>query len=166
MTKHKVFISYYHEDEYYRDKFEVYFHDLFINTSVRFGEIDSDLSTEYIKRVIREKHVSNSSVVVVLVGPKTYCRKHVDWEIYAGLFKNAGLMGLILPNHPDSNNSQWSIGNYPKRLEDNLITKYAKLYHWTDNRQLMFNYIEEVFNNRNPNLINNSTIQMKRNRCE
>ena len=166
MARHRVFISYYHEDEYYRNKFEEYFGDLFINTSVKFGEIDSDLSTEYIKRVIREKHISNSSVVVVLVGPKTFCRKHVDWEIYAGLYKNAGLVGLILPNHMNSSTSYWSSGYYPERLEDNLRTGYAKLYHWTYNRQEMLNYIEYAFNNRNSNILDNSRLQMKRNRCE
>lgn len=166
MTKHRLFISYYHEDEVYRNKFEEHFGELFINTSVEFGEIGSDLSTEYIKRVIREKHISNSSIIVVLVGPKTFCRKHVDWEIYAGLYSNSGLLGLILPNHMDFNKSHWSPGMYPERLEDNLRTGYARLYHWSSNRQSMINHIEYAFNNRNHNLLDNSRIQMKRNRCE
>ena len=65
MTKHKLFISYYHkDDEYYRDRFEELFGDLFINKSVRYGDIDGDLSTEYIKRLIRENYISDTSVVV------------------------------------------------------------------------------------------------------
>lgn len=166
MTKHRLFISYYHEDEYYRNKFEELFGDLFINTSVKYGEIDDSLSTEYIKRLIREKHITNSSVVVVLCGPKTYCRKHVDWEIYAGLYNNAGLIGLILPNHNDYNKTTWTSDSYPSRLEDNLRTKYAQLYYWTTNQQTMINHIEYAFNNRNQNLIDNSRRQMKYNRCE
>ena len=100
MAKHKLFISYYHsDDEYYRDKFEELFGDLFINKSVQIGDIDDDLSDEYIKRLIRENYISDTSVVVVLVGKNTYCRKHVDWEISAGLLNNAGLIGLALPSH-------------------------------------------------------------------
>lgn len=166
MTRHKVFISYYHEDEYYRNKFEELFGDLFINTSVKYGEIDDSLSTEYIKRLIREKHITNSSVVVVLAGPKTYCRKHVDWEISAGLLKNAGVIGLILPNHKDHNQKTWTPNRYPPRLEDNLRSGYAKLYDWTTNSQSIVNYIENAFHNRNPNLIKNSRTQMKYNRCD
>ncbi len=102
--RHKVFISYYHnEDEDYRSRFEELFGHLFLNKSVKPGDIDSDLSDEYIKRLIQQGYISDSSVVLVLVGPKTHCRKHVDWEISAGLdprvgTKRAGLVGLILPN--------------------------------------------------------------------
>ena len=166
MTKHRLFISYYHEDEYYRNKFEKNFGDLFINTSVKYGEIDDNLSTKYIKRVISEKHISNSTILVVLVGPKTYCRKHVDWEIYAGLHKNAGLIGLVLPNHKDYKKTTWTSDSYPLRLEDNLKTKYAKLYAWTNNRQSMIKIIEDAFNNRNSTLKDNSRTQMKYNRCK
>ena len=166
MTKHRVFISYYHEDEFYRNKFEELFGDIFINTSVKYGEIDDRLSTEYIKRLIREKHITNSSVVVVLCGPKTFCRKHVDWEIYAGLYNNAGLIGLILPTHKDHKKTTWTPDTYPSRLEDNLRTKYAQLYHWTNNPQTMINCIEKAFNHRNPNSKMNSRNQMKYNRCD
>lgn len=100
MTKHKVFISYYHrDDEKYKIRFEKLFGDLFINKSVEPGDINSDNKDEYIKRLIRENYISDSSVIVVLIGPKALCRKHIDWEIYAGLYKNAGLVGLILPEH-------------------------------------------------------------------
>ena len=51
------------------------------------------------KELIRENYISDTSVVVVLVGKNTYCRKHVDWEISAGLLNNAGLIGLALPSH-------------------------------------------------------------------
>ena len=103
-TRHKVFISYYHkEDEYYRNRFEELFGHLFINKSVKPGDIDSDKEDEYIKKLIQKKYITDVSVILVLVGPKTYCRKHVDWEISAGLDqrvgnKRAGLVGLILPN--------------------------------------------------------------------
>lgn len=113
-VRRRVFLSYYHQDEQYRDAFEDLFGHLFINHSVKYGDIQTDLSTEYIKRLIREGHISNASVVIVLVGSKTYCRKHVDWEIAAGLTKTiggcgySGLLGLCLPNHPAYRKSEYA----------------------------------------------------------
>jgi hypothetical protein len=40
---------------------------------------------------------------VVLIGPKTKCRMHVDWEIAGAISSrvggNSGLVGILLPNH-------------------------------------------------------------------
>lgn len=168
MTKHKVFISYYHADEYYRNRFEELFGDLFINKSVHIGDISDDLSTEYIKRLIREKYISDSSVVLVLVGEKTFCRKHVDWEISAGLYKNAGLIALALPTHESYKTGQYSKENIPLRLYDNLESKYAEIYYWTENRTNITNWINTAFENRELKKDNkdNSREQMKYNRCE
>ncbi|MDO5819635.1 MAG: TIR domain-containing protein [Methanobrevibacter sp.] len=166
MTKHKVFISYYHkDDEEYKNKFEDLFGDIFINKSVKEGDINSELSDEYIKRLIREDYISDSSVVVVLVGPHTYCRKHIDWEIYAGLDNNAGLIGLILPTH--SCYSKKKCSNIPKRLAKNVNSDYAKLYNWNENKETMKKMIEEAFENR-IKLEDKKEIgglQMKENRC-
>ena len=99
-TKHKVFISFYHHDD---QKYKNYI-DTYINKSVSDGEYSTDNSDEYIKRMIREDKVSDSSVIVVLVGPNTKKRKHVDWEIYAGLRSSingsSGLVGILLPEFP------------------------------------------------------------------
>lgn len=84
--KHKVFISFYHhDDQQYKDYIDQKLSNNLINKSVMKGQYDPDNSDEYIKRLIREDKVSDSSVVIVLVGPNTRRRKHVDWEIYAGL---------------------------------------------------------------------------------
>ena len=168
MTKHKLFISYYHnDDEYYRDKFEELFGDLFINKSVQIGDIDDDLSEEYIKRLIRENYISDTSVVVVLVGKNTYCRKHVDWEISAGLRNNAGLIGLALPSHSSYRKKEYSSGDVPGRLVDNLQSEYASFYDWTENRTSIFNKIEKAFERKSKmkDKKDNSRIQMNNNRC-
>lgn len=171
--KHKVFISYYHnDDESYRDKFEELFGDLFINKCVKPGDIDEDLSTNYIKRLIQENYISDTSVVVVLVGPKTYCRKHVDWEISAGLMKKvggySGLLGLCLPEHPDYNNNNIDEKITPPRLLDNIKSGYAKYYNWTTNKNSIKKIIETAFKAKNDefDLINNSRSQFGHNRCE
>jgi hypothetical protein len=167
MVKHKVFISYYHKDDnIYREKFEDLFGDLFINKSVNLGDINENLSTDYIKRIIREDYISDSSVVLVLIGPNTYCRKHVDWEIYAGLYENAGLAGLILPNYKGYNSNKYNSNDIPSRLNDNLESKYASIHKWTTERNSMQKIIDDVFENKDNNLKNNSRKQFVNNRCE
>ncbi len=168
MTKHKLFISYYHsDDEYYRDKFEKLFGDLFINKSVQIGDIADDLSEDYIKRLIRENYISDTSVVVVLVGKNTYCRKHVDWEISAGLRNNAGLIALALPSHNSYKKDKYSKDDVPGRLVDNLKSGYASFYDWTESSTNIFNWIDEAFERKfkMKDEKDNSRVQMKKNRC-
>ncbi len=134
--KHKVFISFYHQDdEYYRVLFQQSFRDVFINKSVQPGAINTEVSTDYIKRLIREGYLDDASVVVVLVGPNTKSRKHVDWEISAGINPmvggRAGLVGLLLPTFPLVNN-RYDYADLPPRLADNVKSGFAKIYTWND----------------------------------
>jgi hypothetical protein len=172
-TRHKVFISYYHkDDQYYRDHFEILFGQLFINKSVEPGDIDTDVSTEYIKRLIQQNYIEDASVLVVLVGPKTYGRKHVDWEISAALNKKvggySGLLGLCLPTHPDYPKDKYNSGIVPPRLIDNLKSDYAKFYNWTEDETNIKKFIEEAFQARidKAEKIDNSREQFEYNRCE
>lgn len=172
-TKRKVFISFYHkDDEFYRKRFEELFGHLFINKSVKDGDINTDVSTEYIKRLIQNNYISDTSVLVVLVGAKTYCRKHVDWEISAALSKKAGgysgLIGLRLPTHPDFGKNNYKPENIPSRLVENLESGYAKLYDWHENEISIQRIIDEAFNAKNTLIgsIKNSTAQFQRNRCD
>jgi hypothetical protein len=135
--KHKVFISYYHQDDqYYKILFENTFSHVFLNKSVKPGDIATDNSDEYIKKLIREDYISDSSVVLVLVGPNTKSRKHVDWEIYAGLDKKAngysGLLGILLPSFPRTYDENKNLYNFPPRLADNVKSGYANIYTWEE----------------------------------
>ena len=167
--KHKVFTSYYHfEDQNYKDYIDRNFGNRIINKSVMDGEYDPDNSDLYIKRLIREDKISDSSVVVVLVGPNTRKRKHVDWEIYAGLRANtngnSGLVGVLLPEFPLSNN-KYLYADLPARLADNVKSGYADVYTWGCFVQSFDSIIESAFNNRisRKNMIDNSRAQMQRN---
>lgn len=169
--RHKVFISYYHQDDqYYRYEFQVKFSHLFINKSVEPGEIETDNNTEYIKRLIQEGYISDSSIAVVLVGPNTWKRKHVDWEISAALNKKVGgyseLLGLWLPNHPDFGSPNYHADLVPPRLIDNFKSGYAMLYDWTEEMGKTINRIEEAFKNRieKAKYIDNSREQYRSNR--
>lgn len=173
-TMHKTFVSYYHKDDQeYRNRFENIFRDLIVSKSVEKGDIDSDNSDEYIKQLIQKEYLSDATVLVVLIGPKTKCRKHVDWEISGALNykvgdKYAGLLGIILPTHPDFGKSKLTSSNYPQRLNDNLETGYAIIKDWTEDRVKLQQYIEEAFSLRTSNADKrtNSRKQMKNDTCE
>ncbi len=173
---HKVFISYYHKDDQWdRDRFEKQFGHLFISKSVKPGDIDSELSTNYIKKLIQEGYISGSSVVIVLVGKKTRCRKHVDWEISAGLNSKvrgySGLIGILLPDFPLSADGKYKYDDIPARLADNVKTRFAKIYPWNwlcAYESRLTDAIETAFDDRvtKSGKIDNSRKQLGRNLCD
>ena len=173
-TKHKTFISFYHnDDQEYRELFDRLFSDLIVSKSVEDGDIDSDTSDEYIKQLIQKDYLSDTTVLIVLLSSKTKCRMHIDWEISGALNlkvgdKNSGLLGIILPTHPDFGTGKYNHINLPPRLSDNLKSGYALIRDWTDNRVLMQSYIEQAFTNRDIKSEErvNSRIQMNKNTCE
>lgn len=175
LTKRKTFVSYYHkDDENYRKQFENLTDDLIINKSVEAGDIDIDNSTEYIKQLIQKECLKDTTVLVVLVGPKTKCRKHVDWEMSGALDLKvgdsyAGLLGLLLPNHPDYPRDKYSPEKLPKRLAENAKLGYAKIYNWTTDRRQLQSYIEDAYYgriNRADKRVNRAIPQMQRNTCD
>lgn len=138
--KHKAFVSFHSVDQYYRDEFDRLFGDHYISKSVDFGDIDPDNSDEYIKRLIREDNITDSSVLFALYGAETHKRKHVDWEIFAGLSGNAGghsgLAVVILPTFPvafdlygNCDQEQFHAFLHP-RVSANLESGFADLYFW------------------------------------
>lgn len=168
-TRHKTFVSYYHyDDQEYKEKFTNKFNDLIIAKSVNDGDIDSDNSDEYIKKLIQQNHLEDTTVLVVLLGPNTKHRKHIDWEISGALNikvgeKYSAILGLKLPSHPDFGTGNHKYLNLPERLSDNLKSGYAIIRDWTDDRILMQEYIEIAFNKRSDtSKIKNSLTQMKK----
>ena len=106
---------------------------------------------EYIKRLIQEDHIVNSSVVVALYGAQTHKRKHVDWEISAGLSEKVGghkgLIVMLVPGFPVSPFDEYGrfdlerIRSYlHPRTADNLANGYADIYFWPG----MFPGLQEV----------------------
>ncbi len=168
--KHKVFVSYYHkEDQKYKEEFEKLFSDILVSKSVNDGDINSDNSDEYIKQLIKKEFISDSSVVVVLIGANTKNRKHVDWEIYACLDKKSngysGLLGICLPTHP-AYNKDYSSDSIPPRFEANMKTKYTDFFDWTTNVETMKKRIQIAFDKKifESDKIDNSLLQFKQNR--
>lgn len=173
-TKRKTFVSYYHKgNQNDRTKFKNLFGDLVVSKSVEIGDIDSDNSDEYIKQLIQKDFLADTTVLVVLIGTKTKCRMHVDWEISGALNlkvggNNAGLLGILLPSHPDYGTGNATYDLMPARLADNFKLGYAIIRDWTDDRVKMQSYIEEAYANRTAKADErtNSRIQMDKDTCE
>lgn len=137
--RHKVFISYFHEDDQeWKDRFVRMMGDRIVDRSVNIGDIvgNSPPAEDNLRR-IREQHISDATVTVVLVGSRTWQRKYVDWEINATLRDTnmnprCGLLGILLPTHPDYNRSSYNPRLIPPRLAYNCggDDPYAKIYHW------------------------------------
>jgi len=172
-TKRKVFISYYHKDDQNsKESFKNLTNDLIVNKSVEDGDINSDVSDEYIKQLIQKGFLSDTTVLVVLIGRNTKCRKHVDWEISGALNLKvgesyAGLLGLLLPGHPDYGTEKATYNLMPSRLADNLKSSYAVIRDYTTDRKKIQEYIELAFKNRTDksDKRDNSRIQMRKDAC-
>lgn len=157
-TKHKTFISYHHaNDESYKIAFKKIFadiHDIIVPWDVEIGDIDPNLKTDTIRRKIRDEYLRDSTVTVVLIGSQTWQRRHVDWEIYSSLRDTSvnprsGLLGILLPTHPNFNNSGYNRYIIPPRLYDNLKNGYSKIYDWSTDPVKVEGWIHEAFINRN-----------------
>ena len=173
LTKRKTFVSYYHKaNQGYKDKFINLTSDLIVNKSVEDGDIAADVSDEYIKQLIQNGFLSDTTVLIVLLGQKTKCRKHVDWEISGALNLKvgdhyAGLLGLKLPTHPDFGTGRYTYSEQPQRLTDNLKSGYALIRDYTTDRKKLQEYIELAFKKRtsHADARTNSRIQMKKDTC-
>lgn len=104
-TKHKVFISYHHENDQCYKEYLVAMaaqYELFIDHSVDMGDVSDDLDDQRIREIIRDDYLQDSTVTIVLVGTETAKRKHVDWEIYSSMYdgkknKKSGVLVITLP---------------------------------------------------------------------
>lgn len=103
VPKHKVFVSFHHQDQGYKDLFTQIMGDDIVDKSVEDGDInDSNVPTNTIRQQIRDEFIRDATVTVVLIGPCTWQRKHVDWEVGSSLRRTrrnsrCGLLGILLP---------------------------------------------------------------------
>ena len=161
-SRHKAFVSYYHEnDQAYRQQFERVFSNVIMSRSVDIGDIDPNLNTEYVRQIIRDRYLSDSSVTVVLVGAQTWQRKHVDWEISSSIrdtqkSPRSGLLGVLLPTYPLLKPNTYNQHTIPPRLYDNVDCGYAKMRLWTTDQSKMQEWIDEAFRTKDRALPNNS----------
>ena len=115
----------------------------FVDKSVSPGDIhDESLPLDEIRRRIRDYHIADATVTIVLIGPCTWQRKHVDWEISASLIdrprnQRCGILGLLLPTHSDYRKLPHNRNPrlMPQRLADNVAgdDPFAIIYKWPNN---------------------------------
>ena len=134
MVKHKVFISYHHEnDQSYKDALTKWneLAEVFIDKSVDTGDISDDLTDEEIRVKIRDEYLRDSTVTIVLVGKDTAGRKHVDWEIYSSMKdgpvnKKSGIVVILLPSVTGSATHLYAANGF---VEKSL---YPQITDWSD----------------------------------
>ena len=142
IRRHNVFISHNDADREYKKRFIQMMGDFIVDMSVDEEDIDdTDLATETIRQEIRDGYIRQASVTVVLIGPCTWQRMHVDWEIHSSISHNdynrkCGLVGIWLPSHPDYRSAEYRDRLMPARLAANTEGNdpYALLYDWPRKR--------------------------------
>ena len=183
--RHKTFVSFCHEDDYYRNQFEKSFSEdrqEFVSMSVSDGDIDDRLPHDRIRQIIRDDYIRDATVTIVLIGKNTWKRRHVDWEIGSSIRHTSnnprnGLLGILLPtylsnmngiNYSDIKYSEGGASYNPKtippRLFDNVAAGYAKIYSWPNSYSAIREWIHNAFSRRNSVIPNNSYPSFARNR--
>lgn len=106
----RAFVSYHHKNdqlycEHLADLAEIYgaFEDVSVNT----GDIDENLDSQTIRRIIRDYYLRDSEVTILLCGTETRFRKHVDWELKSSMIdgsvsRRSGILVIDLPETPST----------------------------------------------------------------
>lgn len=116
------------------------------------------MTDDEILAAIRQEHLKDSTVTIVLIGSETANRKWIDWEIYSSLRpygsrSRNGLLGIYLP----------TAGETPARLQDNIDSGYAVTMEWENISWQLESKIDEAFNNRGKSdLVRNSRKRRER----
>jgi len=121
--------------------------------SVQDGDIDMNLHMATGRQIIRNKYLHDSTVTVVLIGTKTWKRKHVDWEISASISQTkasdrSGLIGIFLPTHPDYGRDKYNPYIIQPRLYRYAKCGFAKLFDWHTDPNFIQPWIHEGFKRR------------------
>lgn len=103
---HKVFVSFHHaNDQWYKDELVRLGteNNVFIDGSVDMGEIPDNWDARHIREYIRDNHLKDTTVTILLVGTETKNRKHIDWELFSSMYdgkvnKKSGILVINLPS--------------------------------------------------------------------
>ena len=170
--RHKVFVSFHHVDQAYKDWFVQFMGEDMVDQSVEDGDINDDnLATETIRQYIRDRFIRDATVTVVFIGSCTWQRKHIDWEMGSSLRatrlnSRCGLLGILLPGHPNHGQTTYNPRLVPPRLADNCNGNdaYAKIYDWVQNAETIRSWIHTAFERRSRTPPDNSRQQFRYNR--
>ena len=169
--RHKVFISFHEDDIALKEDFVLKMGDRIVDKSVHTRNIeDTGLTAGQVRQIIRNDYILDATVTVVLIGPRTWQRKFVDWEIGASIGKPSpcGLVGIFLPNHSEYRKAGFNDRLVPPRLADNCRGRnpYAVIYNWPDpwNPNEIERWVEEAYLRTGTSIPVNSRKPFTRNR--
>jgi len=164
--RRKCFVSYHHEDLGAVDAFIARFGPQnFIKRGVTLpDEVIDSTNTDYVMRRVRELYVRDSTVTIVLIGPCTWSRRFVDWEIQASLRQPAsgfpnGLIGILL--------DRAARPALPPRFRLNRDSGYARYHYYPSSASSLEEWIEDAYLARQSRtqLIRNPRERFLRNRA-
>ena len=145
--RRKCFISYHGDDLKDVDKFITRFgRHSFIKRGITLPEeVINSSETDYVLRRIRELYLLDSTITIVLIGPCTWSRRFVDWELQASLRRSAnghpnGLIGILL--NPKSRPP------LPPRFDANRASGYAKYHYYPHDVATLEGWIEDAYQAR------------------
>lgn len=153
---HRVFISYHHNDQRYKDGLVNFggHHSIFVDKSVDTGDISDNLSAEQIRTTIRDDYLRDSTVTIVLVGVETKRRKHVDWEVHSSMYdgsinKRSGVVVINLPEIYDANFVVAPYGDEEKKLlyPDIDIRSWITIDKWEQCKRIYPHMPERIIDN-------------------
>jgi hypothetical protein len=143
MYPKKIFISHVLEDQEYATQLKGVLDSLKLASS---SCLDWKQGEDVVALLRTE--VQECDLICVLVGPKTRYSKFVDSEIDAFLKKQSnppcGLLGVILPEHPDFKRPYYDPVEVPPRLHDRVEWEFGLMKHWTLEEASWKSWFEEV----------------------
>ncbi len=170
-TRHKCFISYHDANRRAVEAFINRFSDVIIPRTVGVTATDPFVNStdqDYVKRVIREKYLTDSTVTIVLIGRCTWARRFVDWEIASSLRndpnnKRSGLLGIKLSSEAKK---------MPARLNANISSAnkpgYARVRTYPRSAASLRRWVEDAFDARSTrqgNIDNSLPLRQRNSPC-
>lgn len=166
-VRHKCFLSYHHEDYLAVRRFLDSFHGCFIHRGIAMPEdVIGSNDPDYVMRCVRTLYLRDSTVTIVLVGPCTWSRRFIDWEVQASLRRSQdgpppnGLLAIQL--WPDCR-------RLPERVLLNVDSGYARFWQYPQTDLALEHMVEEAHVARTtiPHLLDNPRDRYHNNRqCE
>lgn len=172
-ARRKCFLSYHVADADEVTAFIDSFGDVFIPKVLGVSDespfIDSD-DTDYIMDKIREDHLTDSTVTIVLVGKCTWARRFVDWEVYSTLRndknnRRSGLLAIELKSVKGDSTLPARVSDNVKRDANKKDVGYARWIAYPISKETLRSYIEDAFTARTsrPSTIVNTRERKKAN---
>ena len=140
VVKREVYLCYDDSDEFYKKEFESFLAKRFTIKNVEIQDREKMNPETYIHTLLTNKIITSETIILVFVGNETFENRFVDWEIHAGLKdgknkeldSHCALVALVTPNFKFRKEKAITRrAKIPKRLLDNIDSKYCKIYPWT-----------------------------------